>query len=420
LRCRKSTLNPTGKPPDGKRQTAVRVLAVLSLAQLAGMTPWFSATAVTASVAADFDMTTGQAAWLTMAVQVGFVGGTLVSAALNLADILSARWVFALGCALAASANLAVTTSGSPETVILFRFMTGAGLALVYPPAMKIAASWFERGRGAALGVLIGALTGGKAVPYLVAAIWVDHSWQDLVRVASWLSIGGGLLVLAAVRDGPYLAASAPFDPRAAIRVFRDRRTRLATFGYLGHMWELYAMWTWAAVFATASLAAEGRPDAERLGAVAGFLAIGSGALGCVVAGFAADRHGRARVASWAMMASGTCAALTAVLFGAPPAILFALVVVWGFTVVADSAQFSALVSQYASRTHVGTALTVQVSLGFLLTLVTIRLVPAVATALGWQWAFLLLVPGPVLGIAAMRALQRSEEQTGSSARPSA
>jgi len=211
------------------------------------------------------------------------------------------------------------------------------------------------------------------------------------------------------VRDGPYVAATAPFDPHAVRRIFQSRGARLATLGYLGHMWELYAMWTWIAVLATASFTASGLADAAATGSIAAFVAIGSGTAGCVLAGWLGDRIGRAEMAMMAMAMSAACAALTAVVFGASPFWFFVLAVVWGFAVVADSAQFSALVSEYSPREHVGTALTLQTCLGFLLTIVTIEALPRFAGAVGWRWASLLLVPGPVLGIWAMRGFLRHD-----------
>jgi len=280
-------------------------------------------------------------------------------------------------------------------------------LALVYPPGMKIAAGWFKQRRGFALGLLIGALTLGKAVPHLLTAVF-GSNWKEPMLMASGLAIVGGSLVLAVVRDGPHVAATAAFDPHAIRKIFASRGARLATFGYLGHMWELYAMWTWVGVFATASFTASGLgPSASRAGSLAAFLAIGSGAAGCAAAGHYADTLGKARVARWALVASATAAVLTLAVYGGAPVWTFALVIVWGFAVVADSAQFSALVSEFAPRDLVGTALTFQTSVGFLLTMVTIDVLPRVAGAVGWQYASLLLVPGPVVGALAMRALER-------------
>lgn len=380
------------------------MLGVVSLAQFLGMTLWFSATAVTPLLIDEFNISPDRAAWLTMAVQAGFVAGTLFSAIFNVADILNARVLMFIGALAGAGANAAVLIAPSGTAVIGLRFLTGASLALVYPPAMKIAAGWFRDGRGFALGLLIGALTLGKAFPYLLTATF-GAAWREPMLLASALAVIGGTLVVLIVRDGPYVAATAPFEPRAILRVLSSRGARLATLGYLGHMWELYAMWTWVAVFATASFAASGMRDAAGAGSLAAFVAIGSGAVGCVLAGYIADRMGRARVAMWAMIVSATCAALTLVVYGRSPALLYALIVLWGFSVVADSAQFSALVSEHAPRDHVGTALTLQTCAGFLLTMVTIELLPRVAASTSWQWASLLLVPGPLLGAYAMKRL---------------
>ncbi|MEW5983281.1 MAG: MFS transporter [Acidobacteriota bacterium] len=391
---------------------AWRMLALVGVAELLAMTPWFSATAVAPALVSEYHLTGAQAAWLTMAVQGGFVAGTIVSALLNLSDLISARWVFAIGCAGAAMANTLVTRAPTPVEAVAWRFATGSALALVYPPAMKIVAGWFTRGRGAALGILIGALTLGKAVPYLLAGI-SDGSWRTLMLLASLLAAAGGLLVVLTVRDGPYVAASAPFEPAAAIKVFRRRAPRLAVLGYLGHMWELYSMWTWIGVYVSAALIVRSYPRPDHLGSLAAFTAVGAGAAGCVVAGFYADRLGRARVAAWAMMVSATCTALTAVAFQASVVVLFVLVAIWGFAVVADSAQFSAIVSETSPEEHVGTALTVQTCLGFLLTMFSIRLVSAVAGWIGWQWAFLVVLPGPVLGVQAMLAMMHPKLERG-------
>ncbi len=380
------------------------MLGVVSLAQFLGMTLWFSATAVTPLLIDEFQIAPNHAAWLTMAVQAGFVAGTLVSAVSNLADALNARVLMFIGALVGACANAAVLIAPNGTAVIALRFVTGASLALVYPPAMKIAAGWFRDGRGFALGLLIGALTLGKAFPHLLSTVF-GSEWRAPMLLASALAVIGGTLVVVIVRDGPHVAATAPFDRHAITRVLSSRGARLATLGYLGHMWELYAMWTWVAVFAAASFAASGVADARGAGSLAAFVAIGSGAVGCVAAGYLADRLGRARVAMWAMLASATCAALTLAVYGRAPSLLYALIVLWGFAVVADSAQFSALVSEHAPRDHVGTALTLQTCAGFLLTMVTIELLPRVAAATSWQWASLVLVPGPLLGAYAMKRL---------------
>jgi MFS family permease len=383
------------------------MLVLVATGQFLGMTLWFSATAAAPAIAAELRLSGSGTAWLTMAVQAGFVAGTLVSALFSLADVLNPRRLFAIGCVVGASANALIPFASSGIAVILLRACTGAALACVYPPGLKIAAGWFLERRGTALGILVGALTIGSAFPHLLA--WGAQSvpWHVLMWVSSAFALAGGLLVFTAVKDGPYVTASAPFDPHAARAVLANRGVRLATLGYLGHMWELYAMWGWISAFAAASLAARGNTT-PRLGSLVAFVTIASGAVGCVMAGRWADEWGKARVAGFAMVASAACATASAALFGAPLPLLLAFAVVWGFSVVADSAQFSALVSEFSPRTHVGTALTLQTCAGFLLTMASLRLLPVVANTAGWRWAFLVLVPGPVLGALAMRRLATS------------
>jgi MFS family permease len=390
---------------------AHRMLWRIAVAQFLGMTLWFSATAAAPSIAGEFELTAGTTAWLTMAVQAGFVVGTLVSAMLNLADVMNARRLFAAGCVAGAVANAAIVFAPTMGAILALRFATGAALACVYPPGMKIAAGWFLERRGWALGVVVGALTIGSAFPHFLAWLAADVSWRTLLYASSALALAGGVVAVSAIADGPHVTASAPFDPHAVRRVLRSRGVRLATLGYLGHMWELYAMWAWMAAYAADALAAAGDPT-PRTASLVAFIAIASGAAGCVLAGRWADFWGKARVARAAMVTSGACAAAASVVYGQPLPWLCALAVVWGFSVVADSAQFSALVSEHSPRTLVGTALTLQTSVGFLLTTVSMRLVPIVASTVGWRWTFLLLVPGPALGALAMTVLRREREPT--------
>ncbi|MBI4475582.1 MAG: MFS transporter [Acidobacteria bacterium] len=384
------------------------MLAWLSLAEFLGMSLWFSATAVVPALSAEFELDHSRAAWMTMAVQGGFVVGTLASALLNLPDVLRVRRLFAAGCITGAAANAAIVLATSFEQVMLLRFLTGVALAAIYPPGMKIAAGWFTRQRGAALGILIGALTIGTAFPHLLSALGGTISWRILIVTASGLASASAALILMVVRDGPYVAASAPFNPHVVRLTLTTRGTRLAILGYLGHMWELYAMWSWIAVFASLGLTGA---VASRPGSLWAFLAIGSGLIGCVWAGFAADRIGKARIAGAAMVASGVCAGLSGFAYEAPAIVLGLLLLVWGVTIVADSAQFSALVAEHSPREYVGTALTIQTCLGFLLTMVSIRLLPIVAGLTGWQWVFLVLVPGPALGALAMWRLAADQAQ---------
>ena len=377
------------------------------------MSLWFAVSAVAPQIAREWHLTESTTAWLTLAVQIGFVAGTLASALLNLPDVIRVRHLFAL-CALGGAIVNAILagTSHSAGPAIALRFLTGMFLAGVYPPAMKIIATWFKTGRGFALGVLIGALTLGKASPYLVNAVG-SSSWRVNVSFASLSAVAGALIVLL-LHDGPYALPNQPFDFSQVTSVFRNRGVRLANFGYFGHMWELYAMWTWAPAMIRASVAASGGRAA--VAEAASFAVIGAGAVGCFVAGLLADRIGRTVVASAAMAISGACCIVIGFLYGRSEYALLAIAVVWGASVVADSAQFSACVTELGDPRYIGTALTMQTCIGFLITTLTIRLLPLLVDRFGWPYAFIFLAPGPFLGILAMmrlRGLPEAEKIAG-------
>jgi len=361
------------------------------------MSTWFSASAVIPQLRAEWGLSTSAGAWLTIAVQLGFVAGALLSSALTLADVVPPRRVIFAGALGAASANALLLSADGPETAIPLRVATGFFLAAVYPPALKLIATWFRKGRGTALGVLVGALTVGSALPHLVNGVGgVD--WKPVIAVTSVLTAAGGLLAVVGVPDGPYAFPTAVFDPRQAGLVLANPGVRLASLGYFGHMWELYAMWAWFLVFARDVLF-----ESRSAAALATFAVIGVGGLGCVVGGLLADRLGRPLVAAAMMACSAACALVIGLL---PAALAVVVALVWGFTVVADSAQFSTMVTEHADQAYVGTALALQLAVGFTLTVVTIWLVPYVEAAVGWRWTFSILALGPVLGIAAMLRLR--------------
>jgi len=362
------------------------------------MSAWFSASALGPQLRAAWSLDPAQVGWLTTIVQLGFVAGTAVAALLNLADIVPLRFYFAIAALAAAAANAALLLAGGFGPALVTRFGVGFFLAGVYPPAMKMIATWYKDGRGFAIGTIVGALTVGKATPYLVHEL--EHAGiAPVVLAASGAAAVAGLLVLAAYRDGPFAFERRPFAWDLVGSVWRERPVRLAIGGYLGHMWELYAMWTWVAAFFAAGAGLAGR-GAD----LAAFAAIAVGGAGCVVGGLAADRVGRERLTIWSMAVSGSCALVIGLsAWSAPLAVAVGLA--WGFAVVADSAQFSALVTELAPAHAVGTALTLQTSLGFLLTMASIQLVPHLVGAVGWRWAFVALAIGPALGIGAMRRL---------------
>jgi MFS family permease len=383
------------------------MLTLLGVAELLGMSLWFAGSAVAPQYAQIWDLSPSEAAWLTTVVQLGFVAGTALSAVLNLADVLPARWLFAGSALLGAAANAALLASPGYGGTLFWRFVTGMMLAGVYPPAMKMAATWFRARRGLAVGVVVGALTVGKALPFLVHAA-PNASIHTVILTASVAALIGSLLVAAAYQDGPYPFAARPFSWKLVGAVTAERRWRNVLGGYLGHMFELYSAWTWIPAFIAASVVASGSLDTGgvRVGDLVGFFVFAVGGIGCVWGGLVADRIGRERLVTIAMAVSGACAALIGIAFGRSLWLLVPVALVWGFFVIADSAQFSVLATESVPQHAVGTALTLQVSLGFLLTTVTIQLVPWLAERIGWQWSFVVLALGPAVGIAAIRRLR--------------
>lgn len=380
-------------------------LGLVSVALLLGMSAWFAATAVSDAFAVRWRLDADDVAWLTTVVQVGFVVGTAAAAVFNLADIWSSGRYFAVSAFLAATANAALLWAPTFSVALGLRFLTGVFLAGVYPPAMKMMATWFRSARGLAIGTVVGALTVGKAAPYLLKGLGGTAASGSVLLGTSAGGLAAGLLVLAAYRDGPYRFERRPFEWRRVGRILAHRPTMLATGGYLGHMWELYAGWLLVTPFFSAALAARGATDPAGPAALWGFAVIAVGGVGAVVAGIGADRWGRERVANGAMAVSGLCSLSLGWLVGAPLWIVGPLALVWGATIVADSAQFSAVVTEVAPRDSVGTALTLQTMLGFALTGVSMQLGVWVVEVAGWGPGLALLALGPVAGIASMRRL---------------
>jgi len=402
------------------------MLGVLSLAELLGMSLWFAASAVSPQLAVRWSLDSQQTGWLTTIVQLGFVCGTALAAALNIADLFASRKLFAYSAAIAALANGAILVAPGYGAALTFRFFTGFFLAGVYPPAMKMISTWFQSQRGLAIGTIVGALTVGKATPYLIHAL-PNVGVSPVILTASAGAVVASLLVAVTYHDGPYKFISRPFSWGLVATVVRVRDWRLATSGYLGHMFELYAFWTWIPAFLSASVAASTANTSKGVVSLVSFGTIAVGGAGCVWGGLSADRSGRERLVTIALAVSGTCSLIIGLFFGASIWIIAPVALVWGFFVVADSAQFSALVTESVPSHAVGTALTVQTSIGFLLTMITIQGIPLIASRIGWRWSFAVLAVGPAFGIAAIRMLAAarreralpSERQTTASTRSS-
>jgi len=388
---------------------AWRTLGLLSVALVLSMTTWFSATAIVTELRAVWGLDGVAAAWLTNAVQIGFVFGALGSSLINLPDMVPARVLMASAAVLAAVVNAALLVAPTAEIAIFARFLTGMALAGIYPPALKLVSTWFVRGRGLALGCVIAALTLGSAFPHLLRAVTANLDWRLVVSATSVMTLGGALLMARYATEGPNPYPRAAFDPRQIGRVLRNRPVALANLGYFGHMWELYAMWGWFLAFAQAYRLQNGA-DATSSASLITFAVIAVGTVGCVGGGLLADRIGRTATTALAMAISGACSILIGLTFHGPLWLFLFVALVWGISVIADSAQFSAIVTEVGDPAFVGTALALQLGLGFALTAVAITAAPAFAHLVGWQWAFVTLAPGPLIGVWAMLALRKTPD----------
>lgn len=386
-----------------------RQRGLIALVQVLSLSVWFSASAVVPTLRLEWGMTSAEAVWLTASVQIGFVVGAIVSSLTNLADRMAPHLLLALSgfCAAACTGVLALVVH-TVSSAIPLRFLTGLFLAGIYPVGMKLMVSWSPSARrGMAFGLLLGALTLGSALPHLISGLGF-LKWEYVMGTAAIISGTGALMALLGVRQGPYLNANpVRLKPKHLLEIFRDRGSRLVNLGYFGHMWELYALWTWLPSFIMASQGSEAESRDSGIGLWL-FAAIGiAGVAGCLFGGWASDRFGRAPTAVAALAVSGTCCLVSPVMFSAPWPTMLAFTLIWGASAIADSGVFSTALSEISDSRYLGTALTAQTAIGFFVTVITIQIVPMLADLLGWKYAFLLLAVGPVVGAVSMHALNR-------------
>jgi MFS family permease len=386
------------------------ILPVILFSQFAGTSLWFAGNAVILDLQRDWGLAPESLAYVTSAVQLGFVSGTLLFAMLMISDRFSPRLVFFYCALVGGLANfLLLLAPRDLLALLLLRFITGFFLAGIYPVGMKIAAGWYQRGLGRALGYLVGALVLGTAIPHLLRGSGSDLPWQQVIVGVSMFAAAGGTAMLLAVPDGPYTGKGSAFNPRALKFIFASPRFRASAFGYFGHMWELYTLWAFIPLLL---LAYAQRHELALNLYWWTFLVIAAGFVGCAVGGVVSVRLGSARVAASQLAVSGCCCLLSPLMFNAPAIVFLAFLLLWGITVVGDSPQFSAMNAANAPREYVGSALTIVNSIGFLITIFSIQLASSLLPLLGIQYLFWILIPGPVIGLWAMRKLLR-RERTG-------
>ncbi|MGN0096903.1 MAG: MFS transporter [Corynebacterium sp.] len=386
----------------GIRDNPVVQRGTVALVQVLCLATWFSASAVVPSLQDEWGISLSASVWLTASTQVGFVVGAVVSALANLADRIPAPLLLSASAVGAAATTVAFTLIADGLAVAVpLRLLTGVFLAGVYPVGMKIMTSWSPgTRRGRSLGILIGALTLGSTLPHLIGTVDVD--WRVLMAAAAGVTTAGAVLALLVLTTGPYLSSGTTVpNPHYLTTLITRRRPRLINIGYLGHMWELYALWTWFPLFAAAAVAARGAAD-QTLSLWTFVVIGGAGVVGCLLGGWAADRFGRRGTAAVALTVSGLCCLLSPLMYTAGPVLLTVLAAVWGASVIADSGVFSTMLSENVDGNVAGTALTAQTAAGFLVTVASIQLVGVLVPVVTWQYALVPLVVGPVAGVVAM------------------
>lgn len=376
------------------------ILPVIVFSQFAGTSLWFAGNAVLPDLILELSLDLSAVGHVTMAVQAGFIIGTLIFAAMNMADRYSPVRVFFACSVLGALFNLLMIFASGYATLLFARCLTGFFLAGIYPVGMKIASDWHKEGLGKALGYLVGALVLGTAFPHFLKFAGSDLTWRFVIVSTSILSASGGLLLLLTVSDGPYGGNKGVFKPSVMFKLFKDRNFRSAAFGYFGHMWELYTFWAFVPVMIAFYNSGFER---ELNVPIWSFLIIAVGSLSCIAGGYISLKKGSKYVTSLSLTISGICCLISPFIFNLPYWFFLLIMVVWGISVVADSPQFSTLVARSADRSYVATGLTLVNSVGFAITIISIQILTAVWVEWMTPWVFLILLTGPLLGLLSIR-----------------
>ena len=389
-----------------------KALAWIGISELCALSIWFSASVISSELIDVWNVSSSAESWLSASVPIGFVIGALFSSAFGIADRYNPRRIFAISALLGALFNGLIIFVSSASLGILLRVLTGITLAGVYPIAVKLLSQWFPKKRGLAIGILIAALTLGSSLPHFILLFFSSLNWMFVIISSSLLALLAAIIIYWALEDAPVTSKSVPFSFKFIKKVVSNKPVMLANYGYFGHMWELYAMWTWLPAFFTASFTQYSPDISPSFIALSSFVSIGiAGAIGCVFGGLISDKIGRSNLTIISMVVSGMCSVLIGFTFGQMIWITMILSIIWGMSVISDSAQFSAAVSEVAETAYVGTALTFQMCIGFLITIFSINLIPIFQKVIGWEWVFSILAIGPVLGIVSMLLFKRHENK---------
>ncbi|MGE7023434.1 MFS transporter [Solibacillus cecembensis] len=387
-----------------------RALVWIGLSQLCALSLWYSASVIAPELIENWNLSSNSEAWLSASVPIGFVIGALFSSYFGMADRFNPRKVLALSAFIGAVLNALLIIVDSGFFGILLRILTGITLAGVYPIAVKIISEWFPRKRGLAMGILIAALTLGSSLPHFIVIFFSSLSWKFVIICSSVLALLSSFIVSFILEDAPVKSKKLPFSLKVIKKVVMNKPVMLANYGYFGHMWELYAMWTWLPAFLTASFLTYSPEIPHWFIALSSFISIGiAGGIGSVVGGLISDKIGRANLTILSMFISAICSIIIGFTFGEYVWLTLIISIIWGVSVISDSAQFSAAVSEIAEVEYVGTALTFQMCIGFLITIFSINLIPIIQRIVGWEWVFSILAIGPILGIISMVKFRRYE-----------